>query len=644
MTHRKIRILGTSIDCATYQSALDASWRLACGERPAAVSACNTHIVSAARFDPSFARVMERFDMVLPDGTPLKWLLNMNGAMLPDRVYGPYFMRYAIENAPESCKHYFFGGSQSCLDKLKEEIGRIRPDADIAAMVSPPYGEWTGEESEGFIHDINESGADFIWVALGGERQERWIVESLPKIRRGVLFAVGDAFELVAGRRPFAPSWMQQRGLTWLYRLLQEPRRLWPRYLRHNTMFILQLLGDWMAPRHRAVQAEKSSIAFLGLRGVPAKYAGFETVVDQLGRRLARRGHFVTVYNRTTHYRAERPPEYLGMRIVYLPTIMAKQLETIVHSSLATLHAMLHSYDTVYVCGVGNSLLAGFLKLSGKRTFINVDGIDFKRSKWAGFARSWLHRSEKWAIRFGDVVVADNNAPVRHYEKEYGYRPQHIAYGTSELEASGGEEARGFLEQWGVRPGEYLLFVSRLSPENEVHTLIEAYKQSGVRFPLVITGSHNYEEVYWRKLQRLKTEGVVFTGGVYGDGYRHLSSHCRFFVLPAAIEATRLVLLDQMGYGNAILFRECEATREVIGNAGLPFGDADPVASMADGIRRLADDRALRDELARMARERARTHFSWETIADQYEALLENTRKVPAAPARHSPRMASQKT
>ncbi len=628
-----IPILGMPLACVTYESALSLVKLFAQLDKPAAVSACNTHIVATARQLADFGAVMAGFDLIFPDSTPLKWLMNHRGAGLPDRVYGPYFMRYALEHAGAPWKHYFFGGSETCLKNLELAARRLNPDIQIVGKCSPPFGNWDEALEAKFAQDIQEHDPDFIWVALGGERQERWIIRNQHRFKRGVFFAVGDAFELIAGHRPFAPEILQRWGLTWLYRLLQEPGRLWPRYFKYNSLFLLQLLAeklfvtrDHQAPRRSGVLR----IAFLGARGVPARYAGFETVVEELGSRLAARGHEVTVYNRSNHYR-ERPKTHRGMAVIYLPTFMTRSLETILHTTLAMFHALPQPYDVVYLCGVGNSCLAWSLRLFGKKVIVNVDGIDFKRSKWSGFARWWLYKSESWAVRFANTLIADNEQVVRHYQTNHDATPLHLSYGANIITE---KPAPRELQQFNLRPGEYILFVSRLSPENEAHTLLEAYASTSTSLPLVVVGSAGYETRYYKRLKNLADSRVVFTGAQYGESYRELSLHCRFFVLPSAIEATRLVLLDQMSFGNAILFRESAATREVIGEAGMAFNSDRGAEALKEKIDELAGDRETTTRLGRMAQERVRTYYSWEKVTDRYETIFQEM-IPPFVPSSH---------
>jgi N-acetylglucosaminyldiphosphoundecaprenol N-acetyl-beta-D-mannosaminyltransferase len=279
-----IRLLGTPVTCATYGSALERIKELAEEVRPTAVCPCNTHILAEARHNPDFAKVLARFDLVLPDGMPVVWALNAGGAGLKDRVYGPYFMRHSVQNAPRPWRHFFFGDSQECLAELRQVLGRLQPDIEIVGMLSPPFRRFTEADEMLFADTINQANPDFVWVALPGVRMERWIIENQWRYRRGVFLAVGDAFSLLSGRRSFAPPWMQRTGLTWAYRLWKEPLRLGPRYLRYNSMFVSYLLWDRL--RRRAWQRSEAQAQTYGSTEECAfgPKAG-DTVGDASGRR-----------------------------------------------------------------------------------------------------------------------------------------------------------------------------------------------------------------------------------------------------------------------------------------------------------------------------------------------------------------------
>ncbi|MEX1045542.1 MAG: WecB/TagA/CpsF family glycosyltransferase [Chthoniobacterales bacterium] len=624
---RKIPILGIPVAAVDYDSAIAEGRRLAAEPRPAAVAASNTHIISLARHNANFGNTMRNFDLVLPDGMPLRWSLNAQGAALTDRVYGPYFMEKMLRATPRPWRHFFFGGTEETLQTLTAHLRESQPDLDIAGTLSPPFRTWTEEDEQSFAQTIAAAQPDFIWVALGGERQERWIIDNLRRHHRGVFFAVGDAFALLAGQRAYAPAWMQRLGITWAYRLWQEPRRLWRRYMRFNSLFIYYTVRDTLFGTPAAPKAPDAlpSIAFLGSRGVPARYSGFEVVVEELGKRLAARGHDVTVYNRLPHFGPPQPV-WEGMRIIGLPTIPTKSLDTIVHTTLSMLDAMRRKYDIIYLCGVGNAILGRLARWRGMKVIINVDGADFRRKKWRGFARSWLQRSERWATRSADAIIADNATIADRYEQQYGVRPEHLSYGLTVRDEP---VQTGELARWGLKKNGYFLYVSRLTPENEAELLLRAYRETPDPLPLVLVGGDPYEHAYRRTLESLATDRVIFTGLRFAEAYVELSQNARAFIMPATIEATRLVLLDQLGMGRAIIYRDCPATREVLGDAGIPFGPDHPVPSLAD---KLAWAQKNPDECAaagHRARQRAEM-FRWETVLDRYEKIFRRI-QTPAA-------------
>lgn len=614
---KSLPILGTPVHCVDYEAAVAEAVRLAACPSPAAVAASNTHIIALARKNPAFGAVMRKFSMVLPDGYPLVWELNRQGAGLRDRVYGPYFMRRLLQRAPRPLRHFFFGGTEDCLARLSSAARELQPEIEIAGTLSPPFRKWTEDDEAGFAAAIRESGADFIWVALGGERQERWIVENLWRHTRGVFFAVGDAFELLAGSRPFAPGWMQKSGLTWAYRLAQEPARLLPRYFKYNSLFLYFRVRDGLLG---TPQPARTRIAFLGSRGVPARYSGFEVVVEELGSRLVEAGYEVTVYNRFPCY-VVNEKVVRGMRVITLPTIPTKSLDTIVHTTVSAVDALFRGYDIIYLCGVGNAILAGLLRAFGLKVVINVDGADFHRAKWGSGGRLWLKMSESWATKLGHRIIADNTEIVRRYQREYGATPDHIAYGCQfRLEPV----VCGELDRWGLVPGGYFLHVSRITPDNEADLLLEAWRRYRGPLKLVITGAQNYEQDYYEKLLAMADDRVIFTGARFGDAYVELSQNARAFVMPAAIEATRLVLLDQMAMGRAILYKDSPATREVVGDAAEPFPDSDPVRALAERLEFLSENPDRCSELGAAALARARENFSWDAVLRSYRRMFED--------------------
>ena len=579
----------------------------------------NTHIVAWRAHDPAFERLTNCMDYFIPDGMPLIWGLNAQGAGLKDRVYGPTFMRECLRSSPAFARHYFLGGSEVCLQELLKNVRALNPNLTIAGARN---GYFKPEETSEVLENMRSARPDLIWVGLGTPKQQEFIAAHKKAVGRGIWLAVGFAFDVNAGTKVDAPQWMQRLGITWLYRVLQEPRRLLPRYIKFNSLFLYYTLLDrvlGITPKPSdGPRPGKTRIAFLGCRGVPARYSGFETLVEELGARLAERGHAVTVYNRA-HLYPDRPREVRGMKVAYLPSLRTKSTETITHTLLAVIHAAVRKFDVVYLCGVGNSILAGILKLAGSRVIVNVDGDDFRRQKWHPLARAWLKWSELWATKLSDVVIADNQTVVERYRRDYGFEATYLSYGTPEKPKEAG---RGALEMFGLKAREYVLYVGRLTPENLVDLLVRAYGEVKADWPCVVVGPAGYEVDYGIKLHRLAGPRVKLVGPMYGKGYEELSANCGIFVLPGVVEATRLVLLDQMGFGSAIVYHDCPATREVIGEAGLAFGGVDPEKDLAEKLSGLIESSGERERLRKAARERAEKNYNWEKVTDRYEEIL----------------------
>jgi glycosyltransferase involved in cell wall biosynthesis len=213
-------------------------------------------------------------------------------------------------------------------------------------------------------------------------------------------------------------------------------------------------------------------IAFLGSRGIPARYSGFETFYEQLTVRLAGRGHDVTVFNRYP-FVPLKDPTYKGVKIIRLPTISHKSLDTIVHTFLSVLRLPFIRPDLVYFCGVGNAIFCLPCRWLDIPTIINVDGEDWARKKWGGFASRWLLWSEAWASRFADIVVADARVIQKRYRELYNRETIFVPYGANIPTQT---PASDILSRLGLEPDGYILFVSRLVPENRAELLIEAFQ------------------------------------------------------------------------------------------------------------------------------------------------------------------------
>lgn len=362
-------------------------------------------------------------------------------------------------------------------------------------------------------------------------------------------------------------------------------------------------------------------IALLGSRGIPASYSGFETFYEQLAVRLAKRGHEITVYNRS-HHITYREKHYNGIKLVRLPSIRTKHFDTISHTLLSLLHALFYGFDIYYICIVGNSPLCLLTKMFRKKVILNVDGADADREKWTGFAKTYIRWSESFASRFADVIIADSLAISKRYWEEFGRETIYIPYGSNPWPREKEIGNRAILDKFGLEPDGYILFVSRLTPENGAHLLIEAFKNSVTDLKLLIVGDAPYVDTYKKHLKSLCNDRIIMTGYLFGDAYREISCHCRFFVLPAGIDGTRPVLLDQMGFGNCVVVKNTPANINVIGDAGLSFDRHREADSLTERIQEISSNYGIVELFRQKALARIKTHYSWERVTDQYESLF----------------------
>jgi glycosyltransferase involved in cell wall biosynthesis len=355
-------------------------------------------------------------------------------------------------------------------------------------------------------------------------------------------------------------------------------------------------------------------IAFLGIRGVPANYGGFETFAEQLGRRLVERGHEVTVYCRT----GSTPPglrEHLGMRLVRLPAPRSKYLETVVHTLFAAVHAAFRGYDVVYVCNSANVPSVVLLRLAGKRVVLNVDGLEWQRAKWNRLGRAYYRACAWLAARLPVHLVTDARVIQRYYRETYGRATDYFPYGT-DLDPVADD---GTLGRLGLEPRGYVLYVSRLEPENNAHVVIDAYASVRTGLLLAIVGDAPYAGDYIARLRSTTDPRVRFCGAIYGAGYRILRSHAVAYVQATEVGGTHPALVEAMGFGNAIVANDVPEHRETLGDAGRYYRGPE---SLARELQALLDDPDGARALGRRAQARAAELYGWDRVTDAYEAWL----------------------
>jgi glycosyltransferase involved in cell wall biosynthesis len=375
-------------------------------------------------------------------------------------------------------------------------------------------------------------------------------------------------------------------------------------------------------------------VAMIGIKAIPAHFGGFETAVDEISRGVVRLGHQVVVYNRTgMSNHAER--FYDGVELVTLPTIRSKNLSTICHAFLSTLHAVFGTTDVVHYFTTGATLFAPLLRLRGKKVVCSVDGTDWQRAKWGRVARWYLRFSERLAVRFCDALISDSMEVRNYYLQTYGVASSCIAYGICEPR-SGENDAPSapILERLKLRPREYVLFVGRLVPENNVHHLIHAFEKTKTDKKLVIVGDDPWEQDYVRALKSTTDARIVFSGGVYGDGYAQLQQNAYLFVLPDEVGGTHPALVEAMGFGNCVLVNDTPSNLEVIASAGFSYRGREGADDLQRQLELLLCASGLVEDYREKARQHAGEHYRWDEVVKKHVLCYERViggRKMPSA-------------
>jgi glycosyltransferase involved in cell wall biosynthesis len=357
-------------------------------------------------------------------------------------------------------------------------------------------------------------------------------------------------------------------------------------------------------------------VALIGSRGIPANYGGYETLMEELAARLTARGFAVTVYCRS-HSTPRGLQEYRGARLVVLPTIRTKYLDTPVHTFLSCLHASREPFDAVLVVNSANALFLPLLALGGAPVALNVDGIEKRRAKWGAFGRFVYALSERLACVLPDVLVTDAEVIRRHYLDRYGAESVPIAYGVDPRPP----RETGILQRLGLSSRQFFLYVSRFEPENNPHRVAAAYRQVGGDLPLVMVGGAPYAGAFIASFTRGADPRILFPGAIYGEGYRELLSHALAYVHATEVGGTHPALVEAMGYGNCILVNETLENREVAGETGLYFQAAEP-ETLAERIEEVRRDPERAAERGREAAARAARLYSWDAVTEQYARLF----------------------
>jgi glycosyltransferase involved in cell wall biosynthesis len=354
-------------------------------------------------------------------------------------------------------------------------------------------------------------------------------------------------------------------------------------------------------------------IAFIGGRGVISKYSGIESYYEEVGKQLAQRGHMVTVYCRN-HF-TPAIAEHNGMRLVRLPTIRSKHLETLVHTFLSTAHALTQRYDVVHYHALGPALFALVPRFFGTKTAVTVQGLDWQRQKWGRIAEAVLRLGENASVNFPNETMVVSRVLQRRYREVHKTETVYIPNGGFLRDR---REPRTILD-WGLKPGRYVLFLGRFSPEKGCHLLVEAFEQIETDAKLVMAGASSYCDDYSRSLREHAGDQIRILDWVSGEVLDELLTNAMIFVLPSDMEGLSLALLDAMGAGLCVLTSNVPENREVVEGAGFTFARGD-ASDLAERLRFLIANPTVREAAGRTARKRIEIDYQWVKVAQDVES------------------------
>lgn len=582
------------------------------------VCVSNVHTTVMAFRDEAYRKVQNESWMTLPDGKPLSIVSRRRGYIEAERVPGPDLMPKVFEISKEKkYRHFFYGSTEETLGMLKKKIEEKYPYLEIAGMYSPPFRKLTEEEDKDIIQMINESKADFVWVALGAPKQEIWMAEHKGKIN-AVMLGVGAAFDFEAGTVKRAPKWMQELCLEWLYRIMQDPKRLIARYVDTNFSFLWNVYKEG-----KQLKKKKGikKIAMIGHKRIPSREGGVEIVVYELASRMVKKGYRVDAYNRKgKHVSGKKFVERIGkncygIRILSIPTFESSKLNAIVYSFLATVRALFGRYDVIHFHAEGPCTMIWLPKLFGIRCVATIHGLDWQRAKWGNFASKVLKFGEKMAVNYADEIIVLSDNMKEYFRKEYGRETVYIPNGITRPEK---KDAEDITKKWKLEKDEYILFLARIVPEKGAHYLVEAYKKLKTDKKLVIAGGSSHSSDYYRELKELSgnREDIIFTDFVGGQTLEELFSNAYCFVLPSDIEGMAIGLLEAMSYGNCCLVSDIKENVEVVEEYAFHFKHSD-----SNDLKKKLEFLLNNPRIVQRYKEEAADYicdkYSWDKIVDE---------------------------
>jgi len=362
-------------------------------------------------------------------------------------------------------------------------------------------------------------------------------------------------------------------------------------------------------------------IAAFGFRTLPPSKgaAGADKFAMELLPRLVERGHKVIAYNRRYADVHVKIDEYKGVKVKTFGTVKKKGFDTLLHSFKCTMHIIFtNSAKIVHIQNGGNSIWALPLRLFGKKVFISQDGIDWKRDKWPWYAKMYLKLSSYISAYCPNEIIFDNVIAQQYFEKRFNKKFAFIPFGSEVAAVTPSDDV---LTQFGLKKGDYYLFVGRFIPDKGLHYLLPAFAAANTNKKLVLIGGSPNPSDYEKELQAMASPNVVFTGFVYGDDVTRLMLNCYCYIQPSDVEGLSPVILSVMGLGVPLIVSDIEENIYAVRDTAVTFKKADK-DSLREKIEFAEGNYEEMKRLSVAAKQRALKEFNWDSVTEQHEMLF----------------------
>lgn len=396
-----------------------------------------------------------------------------------------------------------------------------------------------------------------------------------------------------------------------------------------NEVIRIDMTNKFVKGMKRFMKTKKTTeslnIAMIGHKRIPSREGGVEVVVEELSKRMVKKGHFVTAYSRKGKHVSGKEfnnisneielNEYEGIRIVTVPTIDKKGLAAVTSSFFATMKAVFKNYDCIHYHAEGPCVMLWIAHIWGIRTVATIHGLDWQRSKWGGFATWYLKLGEKIAAKYADEVIVLSENVQKYFLDTYDRETKFISNGIEKPNVLNADLIK---DKWGLDKDNYILYLGRIVPEKGIKYLIEAFLNIKTDKKLVIAGGASDTNEFFTEIKKkaMLDDRIIFTGFVQGEVLEELYSNAYIYTLPSDLEGMPISLLEAMSYGNCCLVSDINECKEVVEDKGITFKKGD-IEDLKVKLQKICDNPKLVKKYKDNASEFICSKYNWDDVVEQ---------------------------